>query len=90
MAGRIGGVALAVVIVLATVVLAYRLYSVSFFNGFVVAVGLFISIDLLLVHWMMEIHRITAGEEAIWLEIPLFVSGLAFVVVGLRRERSAV
>ena len=40
MAGRVGGVALAVVIALATVFLANRLYSVSFFNGFFVAVGL--------------------------------------------------
>lgn len=86
MAGRIGGVALAVVIVVATLVVANRLYSVSFFNGFLVAIGIFLSFDLFLVHWMLELHRITSGPEAVWLEIPLFVTGLVFVSIGLRRE----
>ena len=87
MAGRVAGVLLAVLVLLATLYLANRWYSVSFFNGFLVAVGIFLSFDLFLVHWMMELHRITSGEEAIWLEIPLFVAGVIFIVIGVGRER---
>ena len=85
--GRIAGVFLAVLVLLVTLYFANRWYSVSFFNGFLVAVGIFLSFDLFLVHWMMELHRVTSGDEAIWLEIPLFVAGLTFIVVGVRRER---
>ena len=86
MAGRIIGVAIAVVVVVAMLVVIYRWMNVSFFNGFLVAVGTFLSVDLLLVHWVMELHRITSGPEAVWLEVILFAVGVVFVTVGLRRE----
>ena len=86
MAGRIGGVAIAVAILAMTLFVVYRWLAVSFFNGFMVAIGVFLSFDLLLVHWITELHRITSGSEAVWIEIVLFVAGVVFVYVGLRRE----
>ncbi|MEX1287611.1 MAG: DUF2243 domain-containing protein [Acidimicrobiia bacterium] len=86
MAGRIGGVGLAVAILLGTIWLAHRQYSVSFVNGFLVAVGIFLTFDLFLVHWVLELHRVTSGPEALWIEITLFTAGLLFAYVGLRRE----
>ena len=85
MLGRIGGVVLAVAILLGTIWLAHR-YSVSFVNGFLVAVGIFLTVDLFLVHWVLELHRVTSGPEALWVEIVLFVAGMLFLVMGLRRE----
>ena len=86
MAGRIFGVAIAVVVVVAMLYVIYRWMNVSFFNGFLVAVGTFLSVDLLLVHWVMELHRITSGPEAVWIEVILFGIGVVFVTLGLRRE----
>lgn len=89
MGGRIGGVALLVALVLGTVYLANRFYSVSFFNGFLVAIGLFATVDLIVVHWLMELHRITSGEEATWIEVVLAVVGIVFIALGLRGESRA-
>jgi hypothetical protein len=86
MQGRIGGIALAVAVLLGTIWLVHRRYSVSFVNGFLVAVAVFLTFDLLLVHWVMELHRVTSGPEALWVELVLFAAGLLFLVLGLRRE----
>lgn len=86
MVGRVSGAVLIAVLVLGSVWLANRTMDVSFANGYMVAVGVFASFDLLVVHWLMELHRITEGPEAIWIEVLLFLTGVAFVVGGLRRE----
>ncbi len=44
---------------------------------------------MLLFHWVFQLHRLTSGPEANVLE-PFFVLlGVVFIVIGLRRERSA-
>ncbi|WP_248929712.1 DUF2243 domain-containing protein [Paenibacillus hamazuiensis] len=63
-------------------------FNRSFYNGFIVAAGLFLSFDIVTFHWIFQLHRITSGPEANVLE-PLFVlGGLIFVVWGVRSERS--
>jgi uncharacterized membrane protein len=58
-------------------------------NGFLVAIGTFLSFDMILFHWVFQLHRLTSGPEANVLE-PFFVLlGVVFIVIGLRRERSA-
>jgi Predicted membrane protein (DUF2243) len=87
--GPVAVVLLAVAILIVTLVLAKRLGSSSFFNGFLVAVGVFLSIDIVVVHWIFRLHRVTAGPEANIIEPILIAAGVAFVIYGLRRERRA-
>ncbi len=87
MAGRVAVVLLAVAILILTLVLAGRLGSSSFFHGFLVAVGVFLSIDIVVVHWIFRLHRVTGGPEANVIEPILVAAGAAFVIYGLRRER---
>jgi len=87
MTGRVAVVLLAVAILIGTLVPAKRLGSSSFFHGFLVAVGVFLSIDIVVVHWIFRLHRVTAGPEASVIEPILVAAGVAFVIYGLRRER---
>jgi len=66
---------------------AKRLGSSSFFHGFLVAVGVFLSLDIVVVHWIFGLHRVTAGPEANVIEPILVAAGIGFVIYGLRRER---
>ena len=86
MTGRVGAVLLVTALLFGAIYLAHRLYSASFVNGFLVATGLFLTLDLVLVHWVFELHRITSGSEAIWLEVVFVLAGFVFITIGLRRE----
>jgi uncharacterized membrane protein len=88
MAGRLGVILLGVVFLVWFLSLAMR-FGPSFFRGFLVAVGAFLSFDMILFHWVFRLHRITSGPEADIVE-PLFVLlGLAFVIIGIRFERAS-
>ena len=87
MAGRLWVVALGCGFLVLFLFAAARL-SRSFFNGFLVAVGMFMSVDMILFHWIFQLHRLTSGPEANVLEPFFVVLGVAFIVEGLRRERS--
>ncbi|WP_391558834.1 DUF2243 domain-containing protein [Robertmurraya sp.] len=85
---RIGAVGIGILILLLLMTLFYRLFSKSFFHGFIVATGLFLSFDIVVFHWVFQLHRITSGPEANWLE-PLFVLGGTFLLLyGIKKERS--
>src|SRR5262245_33987968 len=78
MATRIGAVMLAVAIMVAGMIGSRLWFPRPFFHGFLVATGLFLSFDIILLHWIFQLHRITSGPEANVLE-PVFVAiGLAF------------
>lgn len=49
--------------------------------------GVFLSIDIVVVHRIFRLHRVTAGPEANAIEPILVAAGVAFVIYGLRRER---
>jgi hypothetical protein len=83
MAGRLGVIAFAVACLIFFLVLARRRGD-SFYRGFLVAIGTFLSFDMILLHWVFRLHRLTSGPEADVIE-PLFVVlGVAFIVYGLR------
>jgi hypothetical protein len=83
-AGRVAVVLLAAAFLLLPLVLAKRLASSSFFRGFLVAVGVFLSFDIVVFHWLFRLHRITAGSQANVIEPILVAAGAGFVIHGLR------
>lgn len=85
--GRIGAVFFGICVLLILMAIFHRFFSRSFFNGFTVATGLFLSFDIVVFHWIFQLHRITNGPEANWLE-PLFVlAGIGLVWYGVKKER---
>lgn len=85
---RIGAVIFGVTLLSVLVYLVKRIFSAAFVNGFLVATGLFLSFDIVMFHWIFQLHRVTNGPEANVLE-PIFVmAGVFLTVFGLRRELS--
>lgn len=84
--GRVAVVLLGTAMLILTLALAKRFYSASFFRGFLVSVGIFLSFDVVVFHWIFGLHRITSGREADVIEPVVVVIGAGFVIFGLRRE----
>lgn len=85
--GRIGAVFFGIFVLLILMAIFHRFFSRAFFYGFTVATGLFLSFDIVVFHWIFQLHRITNGPEANWLE-PLFVLiGITLVWWGISKER---
>ncbi|MGG3466914.1 DUF2243 domain-containing protein [Neobacillus pocheonensis] len=85
---RIGAVFFGICVLLILMAIFHRFFSKAFFNGFTVATGLFLSFDIVVFHWIFQLHRITNGPEANWLE-PLFVlAGIVLVCFGISKEKS--
>jgi hypothetical protein len=83
---RIGAVLFGIVVLLIFMEIFRRFFSPSFFHGFVVATGLFLSFDIAVFHWIFKLHRITSGSEANVLE-PIFVClGILLIWQGVHRE----
>jgi uncharacterized membrane protein len=85
---RIGAVLCGITVLLILMAVFHKFFSRSFFNGFTVAVGLFLSFDIVVFHWIFQLHRITNGPEANWLEPVLVVIGIIFVTYGVKKEGS--
>lgn len=87
---RIGAILIGITVLLILMAVFHKFFSRSFFNGFTVATGLFLSFDIVVFHWIFQLHRITNGPEASWLE-PVFVAtGIIFVIYGVKKERKIV
>ncbi|TLS35983.1 hypothetical protein [Pseudalkalibacillus caeni] len=85
---RIGAVVFGICVLLILMVLFKRIFSASFFHGFTVATGLFLSFDIVVFHWVFQLHRITNGPEANWLEPVLVVAGAVLVWQGVKKEKT--
>ncbi|OLS40683.1 DUF2243 domain-containing protein [Bacillus sp. MRMR6] len=86
-AERIGAVGVGVTVLLLLIALFYRFFPKSFFHGFIVATGLFLSFDIVVFHWIFQLHRITSGAEANWLEPIFVVTGTILVIFGIKKEK---
>ena len=87
MLGRIIGIAIVGLVFVGSLVASWRFYSRSFFHGFMVSAGVFLSFDIVVLHWVFKLHRITNGPEADIIE-PLFVLiGVGMIAYGLINEK---
>jgi hypothetical protein len=87
---RIGAVFYGVTILIIILLIIYKRYNSSFFNGFLAAIGLFLTVDNILFHWVFQLHRVTNGPEANVLE-PLFVAaGIGLVYYTWRKEQQLI
>ncbi|WP_158553367.1 DUF2243 domain-containing protein [Peribacillus saganii] len=86
-AERIGAVVFGMVVLTTLMWFFKRFFSSSFFHGFLVATGLFLSFDIIVFHWVFQLHRITNGPEANWLEPIMVIFGSLFVWYGIIKER---
>src|SRR6266699_1209356 len=59
----------------------------SFFNGFIVSSGTFLSFDIILFHGVSQLHRIISGPEADILEPILVAFGIAMTAAGITWQR---
>ncbi|WP_419880926.1 DUF2243 domain-containing protein [Peribacillus sp. B-H-3] len=87
MGGRLGAVGTGIVILIILAIFIERVFSRSFFHGFLVSTGLFLSFDIVVFHWLFGLHRITNGPEANWLDPIFVVCGTITIFYGIRRER---
>ncbi|WP_372660977.1 hypothetical protein [Cohnella sp.] len=87
-AERIGAVSFGVCVLMILMAIFRQFFSKSFFRGFTVATGLFLSFDIVVFHWIFQLHRITNGSEANWLEPILVMAGTTFVGYGVIKENS--
>lgn len=85
---RVGAVGTGLVILFVIMMILKRWFAASFFHGFLVATGLFLSFDIVVFHWFFHLHRITSGPEANWLEPIFVVFGTLLVIYGLKKERT--
>ena len=69
--------------------LVFRFFSRSFFHGFIVSADLILSLDIVLLHWIFQLHRITNGPEADVLEPVFVLCGVAATIIGVKRELAA-
>ncbi|MFD0049674.1 DUF2243 domain-containing protein [Actinomycetes bacterium NPDC127524] len=86
MGGRLGAVGTGIVILIILAIFIERVFSRSFFHGFLVSTGLFLSFDIVVFHWLFGLHRITNGPEANWLEPIFVVCGTITMFFGIRKE----
>jgi predicted membrane protein DUF2243 len=85
---RVLAVLLGAGILLLMLALVWRRFPRTFVHGFVVAAGVFLSVDIVVFHWILRLHRITAGPEADVIEPVLVALGAGFLTYGLLGERA--
>ncbi|WP_096186116.1 hypothetical protein [Evansella halocellulosilytica] len=68
--------------------LCRKFFSNSFFHGVLFSSGFFASFDIIVVHWIFQLHRLTHGPEANILEPFLVVVGITMMIYAITRERN--
>ncbi|MBY6036406.1 DUF2243 domain-containing protein [Fictibacillus nanhaiensis] len=84
---RVGAVLTGVAILIILLLFIYKRYNSSYFHGFLAAIGLFLTVDNILFHWVFQLHRITSGPEANWLEPVFIMIGAGFVYYAWKNEQ---
>src|SRR5262245_21470581 len=88
MAGRLSVLLFAMLSLVLFMALARR-RSDEFFRGFLVAVGSFLSFDVIVIHIVFRLHRLPSGPEADYVEPFFILLGVAFILYGLRAGKGS-
>jgi uncharacterized membrane protein len=56
-------------------------------NGVLMGIGALIVLDNVILHWILQLHRVVSGPMALPIEIALVILGAAMFAFGLWRER---
>lgn len=64
-----------------------KVFPPSFFHGVIFASGFFASFDIIVIHWIFQLHRLTEGPEANVLEPILVVMGIGMIIFAILREK---
>ncbi|SDO19266.1 hypothetical protein [Alkalicoccus daliensis] len=74
------------VMTLAFYYITLRFFPPSFFHGVIFASGFFASFDVVVIHWVFQLHRLTDGPEANIIEPVLVVIGIIMMFYALKKE----
>src|SRR5437879_6329917 len=86
-AGQLAVLTGAFAVLIGFLVWSKRATSASFFWGVLAGTGLFLSFDIVWVHWIFGLHHLTNTEMDLVLEPLLVLVGIAFLWFGITRER---
>lgn len=89
-AGRLAVLAMAVAVWIGFVVWSTRSTSASFVRGVLAGTGLFLSFDVVWVHWLFGLHRATYGREDAVLEPLAVFAGVVLLWYAIARECRAI
>ncbi|MCL7747696.1 hypothetical protein [Halalkalibacter alkaliphilus] len=87
---RIGSLLFAGGVTVVFYIVCAKLFSSSFFHGVIAASGFFASFDIVVIHWIFELHRLTHGPEADIIEPILVVIGIILLVYGIKKEKKSI
>jgi hypothetical protein len=84
LAKKLGAVGLGFIVLVVLMAFFYRYFHNQFIFGFLTATGVFFSVDIVLFHWIFQLHRITDGIEANFIEPVLVLVGIIFTFIGIK------
>ncbi|WP_078593372.1 hypothetical protein [Evansella clarkii] len=88
MAGRLGALFFVLIVTLLVYYISYKFFPPSFFHGVIFASGFFASFDIIVIHWVFQLHRLTYGPEVVVLEPLLVIAGIAMIIFSVKREKN--
>jgi uncharacterized membrane protein len=84
---RLAVLGVAIAVLIAFLWWSYRAMSRSFFRGALAGTGLFLTFDIIWVHWIFGLHHLTNAPEDVVLEPALVVVGIVFLWFAITNER---
>jgi uncharacterized membrane protein len=87
--GRLAVLAVAVAVTVGFILWSRRTRSRAFFLGVLAGSGLFLTFDIIWIHWVFGLHHLTNTPEDVVLEPALVVAGVVMFWIGTRRGRES-
>ena len=88
--GRLAVLAVAVAVTVGFIVWSRRTKPPAFFRGVLAGSGLFLTFDIIWIHWTFGLHHLTnTPAEDVVLEPALVIAGAVMLFAGLSRGRES-